>query len=225
MGLTSANVTVSKDGVQQISRSPQDAVVPIQQPDASHHFITARFRDLLSLNAARRESEAGYRSAVDMASWRQRIVNGPKIAEELFDELERAIQTIQLLHHEKVDAIREIDTLRIRLTKKVSVSSVLSEVFPEITFVQHSASIIDQHFSSVKALGSKLRAILNNAPEMSRNSIRSARTDWYEVRVSTGSDGDGRVYFHRASQSNVYVLVSLKEHQKSDTAWIRELSP
>jgi hypothetical protein len=225
MGLTSANVTISKDGVQQLSPSPQEAVGTIQQPNSSHHFITACFRELLSLNAARRESEGGSRSAVDMARWRQQIVNGPKIAEELFAELERASHTIQLLQQEKADAIRERDTLRIRVTKRVSVSSVLAEVFPEITFVQNSTSIIDQHFSSVKALGGKLRAILNNAPEMSRNPIRGARTDWYEVRFSTGSDGDGRIYFHRASQSNVYVLVSLKEHQKSDTAWIRGLSP
>ena len=225
IGLTSANVTISKDGLQLLSPSPQKTVGTIQQPDYCHHLITARFRELLSLNAARRESEAGSRSAVDMARWRQQIVNGPKIAEELFAELERASQTIQLLQQEKADAIRERDTLRIRVTKRVSVSSVLAEVFPEITFVQNSTSIIDQHFSSVKALGGKLRAILNNAPEMSRNPIRGARTDWYEVRFSTGSDGDGRVYFHRASQSNVYVLVSLKEHQKSDTAWIRGLSP
>jgi hypothetical protein len=223
--LTSANVAISKDGVQQLRPSPQETAKTNQLPDAVHHPMTAWFWDLLSLNAAHRGSETDSRSAVVLARWRQKVVNGPKIAEELFDELDRATQNIQRLTHEKADVTRERDTLRIRLTKKVSFSSILAEVFPEISFVKDSTSVIDEQFSSVKALGSDLRAIVNNAPEMSRNRIRGARTDWYEVHVATGSRGDGRVYFHRTSQSKVHVLVSLKEHQKSDTEWIRGLSP
>lgn len=194
-GLTSANVEVRQDGLNQVRGVSAES-------DACR-LITTRLRDLLSVNAAQRGRDHKSRSAIDMAKWQQQVVNGPKMAEELFEELGKADHIIQRVNREKAALTEERDLLQIRVAKKVSFASILAEVFPEIDFVRDSSATIDQTFTSVKSLGSALRAIMNDAPEMSRNPIRGARTDWYEVHVATGRRSDGRIYFHRVSQSQV----------------------
>jgi hypothetical protein len=215
-GLTSANVEIEEAGLKQIRGLSVES-------DACR-LITARFRNLLSVNTNRRMGGGGSRSAVDIAGLRQQVKNGPQIAKELLDLLTACEQTVRQIDREKADLIRERDRLQLRVTRKVTVSSVLAEVFPEIDFIEDSAETIDDHFSSVKKLAFMLKAILSNDPKTRTNPVRGAKTDWFEVHVATGMRDNGRIYFHRVSQSNVKVLVSFKVDQKHDTTWIRSLS-
>lgn len=215
-GLTSANVEVRADGLKQVRG--------LSVESEACRLITTRFRNLLSVNATRRGGGAGSRSAVDMAGWRQQVKNGPQIAKDLLDLLTASEQTVRQMDREKADLIRERDRLQIRVSRKVTVSSVLAEVFPEIDFINDSAETIDDHFSSVKKLAFVLKAILSNDPTTRTNPVRGAKTEWFEVHVATGTRSNGRIYFHRVSQSNVKVLVSFKVDQKQDTVWIRSLS-
>lgn len=215
-GLTSANIEFGEDGLPHLREVSAESDVC--------RLITTRLRTLLSVNIARRGHAQHSLSTIDVAKWRQKAVNGPRLAEELFEELSKADQIIKRIHQDKAALIEERDLLQMRVAKKISFSSVLNEVFPEIDFIRNSKSVIDTTFTSVKSLGAMLRDIVNVKPEVSRNVIRGARTEWYELHVSTGQRGDGRIYFHRVSPSRIQVLVSLKEHQKADTAWIRGLS-
>jgi hypothetical protein len=215
-GLTSANVEVSAGGLKQVRELSVES-------DACR-LITARFRNLLSVDTTRRGSGGGSRSAVDMAGWRQQVKNGPQIAKDLLELLTATEHTVRQMDREKADLIRERDRLQIRVSRKVSVSAVLAEVFPEIDFVRDSALAIDNDFSSVRMLAFTLKAILSNDPSTRTNPVRGAKTEWFEVHVATGTRSNGRIYFHRVSPSQVKVLVSFKVDQKHDTTWIRSLS-
>jgi hypothetical protein len=222
-GLTSANVEVSSDGLRQ-SRSSSRAAVPEDiQPSATCRLVIERLHALLSVNVSRGAGGESPLSAINIAKWRERVVDGPRFAVELFEDLVKAGEVNSRLNQQLDGVTRERDRLQIRVVKKVSVSKVLGEIFPEIEFLGDSATVIDEDFSSVRMLGSTLKAILRDDPSTRENPVRGRRHDWFEVHVATGTRSNGRIYFHRVTPLKVQVLVSLKVDQKHDTEWIRSL--
>jgi hypothetical protein len=221
--LSSANVEVSRDGLRQL-RSPSTTASPEStQPSATCALVIARLRDLLSVNVSNDAGEESPLSALTIAKWRQRVADGPRFAVELFEDLVKAREGNGRLNQQLEGMTRERDRLQIRVAKKVSVSKVLGELFPEIEFLGDSATVIDEDFTSVRMLGSTLKAILRDEPSTRENPVRGRRHDWFEVHVATGTRSNGRVYFHRVTPLKVQVLVSLKVDQKHDTEWIRSL--
>jgi hypothetical protein len=223
-GLTSANVEVTQSGLRR-PESPEHvpATEELNQL-AECNVVIERFRQLLSVDAPHAVREGSPLSAAKIATWRERVADGPKIANELLEELIAAEGQARELTQELDDVVSERDRLQLRVRKKLSMSKVLSETFPEIQFVEDSTEVIDENFSSAKSLGSVLRAIVNDDPATRTTAIKGATQTWYEVHVATGKRSNGRVYFHRSSNSKIQVLVSFKGDQKQDTALIRSLS-
>jgi hypothetical protein len=222
-GLTSANVLVAQAGPKQIHDRLKAQATGGRKPSDVCCLVTGRFRDLLSMNITRGSRKDDSAVALDIAAWRQRVANGPRITEELLEDLHKVEQKANRLTQDVAALTQERDRLQLRVVKKLSAASVLTQVFPEIEFVRDSEAVIDEDFSSFKSLGSVLKAIVNNSPETRLNPIRGRRHDWFEIHVSTGSRDNGRIYFHRVTPLKVQVLVSFKVDQKQDTVWIRSL--
>lgn len=222
-GLTSANVEVSSDGLRQLRSSSRAAVPEDIQPSATCQLVIERLHALLSVNVSKGAGGESPLSAINIAKWRERVADGPRLAVELFEDLVKAGEENSRVNQQLDGMTRERDRLQIRVVKKVTVSKVLGEIFPEIEFLGDSATVIDEDFTSVRMLGSTLKAILGDDPSTRENPVRGRRHDWFEVHVATGTRSNGRVYFHRVTPLKVQVLVSLKVDQKHDTEWIRSL--
>ena len=222
-GLTSANVEVSSDGLRQVRSSSRAAVPEDIPPSATCQLVIERLHALLSVNVSKSAGGESPLSAINIAKWRERVADGPRFAVELFEDFVKAGEVNSRLNQQLDGMTRERDRLKIRVVKKVSVSKVLGEIFPEIEFLGDSATVIDEDFTSVRMLGSTLKAILRDDPSTRENPVRGRRHDWFEVHVATGTRSNGRVYFHRVTPLKVRVLVSLKVDQKHDTEWIRSL--
>ncbi|MCE9632138.1 MAG: hypothetical protein K8S94_15660 [Planctomycetia bacterium] len=222
-GLTSANVEVSSDGLRLVRRSSRAAVPEDIQPSATCRLVIERLHALLSVNVSKGAGGESPLSAINIAKWRERVADGPRFAVELFEDLVKAEEVNSRLNQQLDGMTRERDRLQTRVVKKVSVSKVLGEIFPEIEFLGDSATVIDEDFTSVRMLGSTLKVILGDDPSTRENPVRGRRHDWFEVHVATGTRSNGRVYFHRVTPLKVQVLVSLKVDQKHDTEWIRSL--
>lgn len=223
LGLTSANVEPTEGGLQQLKSTSQAASPEDLKQTEACRLVVTRLRDLVSVNPSHSIREGDPLSTINIAKWRKRVVDGPRIANELFDDLVKAGKERGQLNQQLEGVTRERDHLQIRVAKKVSVSKVLGEIFPEVEFLRDSTTIIDEQFSSVRMLGSSLKAILRDDPSTRENPVKGRRSGWFEVHVATGTRSNGRVYFHRVTTSKVQVLVSLKVDQKHDMEWIRSL--
>lgn len=224
-GLTSANVEVSSDGLRLVRRSSRAAVPEDIQPSATCRLVIERLHALLSVNVSKGAGGESPLSAINIAKWRERVADGSQVAVELLEDLITAGDENSRLNQQLADVTRESELLRVRISRKLSVSLLLAEIFPEIELVGDSAVVLDEHFSSVASLGKVLRAIVGNDAAVRTNPVRGSRSSWFEVRVSTGERSDGRIYFHRQSPDKFQMLVSFKPDQKHDMSWIRSLSP
>lgn len=144
-------------------------------------------------------------------------------------------QELRILQQQYESVCAERNNLRLELSeakgssdsageRRLSSAEVLTaEIFkslmPDVEFLKDSLEIIAARLANPQPVLEIIRKVVFE--KRTSGNVESAN-GWMEMHFSTGQDDSGRIYFRPEREGRYKILVSFKENQKPDIAYIKK---